>query len=60
MKIFERILYNRIRDIVEIAVNHIEFVKNYTVSNAIHATRLLMNYHHENWHSLYPALRESV
>ncbi|RCN37939.1 hypothetical protein ANCCAN_16152 [Ancylostoma caninum] len=47
MKIFERILDSRLRDIVEIAPNQGGFVKNCSTTDAIHAVRLLTEIHRE-------------
>ena len=55
MKIFERILDNRIREIVEITVNQAGFVKNCGTTDAIHAARLLIEKHREKHRPLYIA-----
>ncbi|EYC24746.1 hypothetical protein Y032_0013g2089 [Ancylostoma ceylanicum] len=47
MKIFERIVDRRIREIVELSSNQCGFVKNCSTTNAIHAARLLVGKHLE-------------
>ncbi|EYC40844.1 hypothetical protein Y032_0594g424 [Ancylostoma ceylanicum] len=47
MKIFERIVDRRIREIVELSSNQCGFVKNCSTTNAIHAARLLVEKHLE-------------
>ncbi|WKY08003.1 hypothetical protein Q1695_007473 [Nippostrongylus brasiliensis] len=47
MKVFERIIDRRIRDIVELSVNQCDFVANCSTTDAIHAARLLIEKHRE-------------
>uniref|UniRef100_A0A7I4Y4S3 Reverse transcriptase domain-containing protein n=1 Tax=Haemonchus contortus TaxID=6289 RepID=A0A7I4Y4S3_HAECO len=47
MKIFERIVDSRIRDIVELTTNQCGFVSGCSTIDAIHATRLLLEKHRE-------------
>ncbi|XGW06745.1 hypothetical protein V3C99_016790, partial [Haemonchus contortus] len=47
MKIFERIVDSRIRDIVELTTNQCGFVAGCSTIDAIHATRLLLEKHRE-------------
>ncbi|EYC10880.1 hypothetical protein Y032_0053g2350 [Ancylostoma ceylanicum] len=47
MKIFERILDSRLRDIVEVSRNQCGFVKKCSTTDAIHAVRLLTEKHRE-------------
>lgn len=47
MKIFERVLDNRLRSIINISPNQCGFIKGSGTTDAIHAARLLMEEHRE-------------
>lgn len=55
MKIFERILDKRIRDVVELSVNQCGFVQNCGTTDAIHSTRLLVEKHREKGKAVHLA-----
>lgn len=55
MKVFERIIDNRIREIVRLSVNQTGFVKNCSTTDAIHAARLLFEKHREKKIHLHAA-----
>ncbi|WKX94958.1 hypothetical protein Q1695_011869 [Nippostrongylus brasiliensis] len=55
MKVFERIIDRRIRNIVELTVNQCGFVANCSTTDAIHAVRLLVEKHREKQRPLHLA-----
>ncbi|XGW01098.1 hypothetical protein V3C99_013785 [Haemonchus contortus] len=55
MKIFERIVDSRIRDIVELTTNQCGFVAGCSTIDAIQATRLLLEKHREKRRPIYLA-----
>lgn len=55
MKIFERILDGRLRNITEITTNQCGFVKGCGTTDAVHAVRLLMEKHREKKQPLHLA-----
>ncbi|EYC04267.1 hypothetical protein Y032_0089g2316 [Ancylostoma ceylanicum] len=55
MKIFERIIDRRIRDIIRVSTNHCGFVANCGTTDAIHAARLLIEKHREKQKPLHLA-----
>lgn len=62
MKIFERILDARLRNIVSITPNQCGFVKGCGTMDAIHAARLLMERHGEKRkkiHMAFPGLKKA-
>ncbi|KAL6729362.1 hypothetical protein Aduo_000423 [Ancylostoma duodenale] len=56
MKIFERIIDRRIREIVQLSPNQCGFVSGCGTTNAIHAARLLIEKHREKKRPLHPAI----
>ncbi|EYC26582.1 hypothetical protein Y032_0010g846 [Ancylostoma ceylanicum] len=55
MKIFERIIDRRIRDIIRVSTNQCGFVANYGTTDAIHVARLLIEKHREKQKPLHLA-----
>ncbi|EYC40245.1 hypothetical protein Y032_0623g776 [Ancylostoma ceylanicum] len=55
MKIFERIIDRRIRDIIRVSTNQCGFVANCGTTDAIHAARLLIEKHREKRKPLHLA-----
>ncbi|EYB87852.1 hypothetical protein Y032_0256g368 [Ancylostoma ceylanicum] len=55
MKIFERIIDRRIRDIIRVSTNQCGFVANCGTTDAIHAARLLIEKHREKQKPLHLA-----
>ncbi|KAL6727136.1 hypothetical protein Aduo_009040 [Ancylostoma duodenale] len=55
MKVFERIIDRRIRDIIQVTTNQYGFVANCATTGAIHAARLMIEKHWEKQKPLHLA-----
>uniref|UniRef100_A0A914VFU1 Reverse transcriptase domain-containing protein n=1 Tax=Plectus sambesii TaxID=2011161 RepID=A0A914VFU1_9BILA len=55
MKIFERVIDRRIREVIKMTPNQCGFIKNCGTTDAIHATRLLLEKHREKRQPLHVA-----
>ncbi|EYB99685.1 hypothetical protein Y032_0120g884 [Ancylostoma ceylanicum] len=56
MKIFERIIDSRVRDIIRVSMNLCGFVANCGTTDAIHAAHMSIKKHREKQEPLHPAL----